>query len=190
MQVEELAIPDIKLITPEKYGDSRGFFSEIFSRRDFESAGISFQPVQENYSWSAAQFTIRGLHWQSPPHAQMKLVHVLQGKILDVAVDLRINSPWFGQHVSAELSAQNWQQLLIPAGFAHGFCTLEPDTGVLYTVDDFYSAEHDTGVRWNDPDIGIAWPADAGGASLSDRDKQLPLLTDCDLPFVYEEQSS
>jgi dTDP-4-dehydrorhamnose 3,5-epimerase len=146
--------------------------------------------AQENYSYSAAKHTVRGLHWQTPPHAQQKMVQVLHGKILDVAVDVRLNSPWFGQHVSVELSANNLQQLYVPAGFAHGFCTLESDTSVLYRVDAFYSAKHDGGIRWNDPNLGIAWPTDSAAAAVSDKDHNLPLLADCELPFLYIEQTS
>ena len=185
MLLSSLDIPDIKLLSPEKHGDARGFFSEIYSQRSLEAAGIRQQFVQENCSFSAAQFTVRGLHWQSPPFVQAKLVQVLKGSILDVAVDLRRQSPWFGQHVAVELSATNWQQLLIPVGFAHGFCTLEPDTMVLYKVDAYYSAEHDEGVRWDDPTIGIDWPAGKDQAVLSTKDQQLPLLADCEPPFTY-----
>ena len=187
MQVETLNIPDIKIISPAKHGDTRGFFSEIYSQRSLASAGIHHQFVQDNCSFSAPRFTVRGLHWQSPPFEQAKLIQVLQGSILDVAVDLRAGSPWFRQHVAVELSAKNWQQLLIPVGFAHGFCTLEPDTMVLYKVDAYYSAENEFGLRWNDPDIGIDWPLAEDQAMLSDKDRQLPLLGDCELPFDFAE---
>ncbi len=185
MHVSSLDIPDIKLLSPEKHGDARGFFSEIYSRRSLEAAGIRQQFVQENCSFSAPQFTVRGLHWQSPPFAQAKLIQVLQGSILDVAVDLRRESPWFGQHVAIELSAENWQQILIPVGFAHGFCTLEADTMVLYKVDAYYSTEHEQGLRWDDPTLGIDWPATKDQAVLSTKDQQLPLLANCKPPFVY-----
>jgi dTDP-4-dehydrorhamnose 3,5-epimerase len=190
MQLEELAIPDIKQLTPDKHVDARGFFSEIFSQRDLHALGIGFDFVQENYSFSAERHTIRGLHLQTPPFAQTKLVQVLQGKILDVAVDIRQGSPWYGQHVSVELSAENWQQLIIPAGFAHGFCTLAENTAVLYKVDALYSAPHDRGVRWDDPALNIAWPVDAKDVVISAKDKSLPELADADLPFIYEQPSS
>jgi dTDP-4-dehydrorhamnose 3,5-epimerase len=190
MHVEALSIPDIKLLTPVKHGDSRGFFSEVYSLRDFQSLGLNFECRQENYSFSRQRNTVRGLHWQTPPFTQAKLIQVVSGCIFDVAVDLRRNSPWYGQHVTAELSADNWQQLLIPAGFAHGFCTLAPDTAVLYKVDAFYSAPHDQGVRWDDPALGIAWPVKSADAVLSSKDQQLPVLADADAPFEYEVQDS
>ncbi|MEC9375324.1 MAG: dTDP-4-dehydrorhamnose 3,5-epimerase [Pseudomonadota bacterium] len=188
MHVEKLAIPDVKLISTDRFVDNRGFFSEIFSQRDFESAGISFKPLQENYSFSSSISTIRGLHWQSPPYAQSKLVNVLQGRIFDVAVDLRLNSPWFGQHITAELSANHSQRLFIPSGFAHGFCSLDKDTAVLYSVDSFYAKECEAGIKWNDPDLDINWPITEKEAVISDKDNELPKLSDCKLSFVYNEQ--
>jgi dTDP-4-dehydrorhamnose 3,5-epimerase len=190
MQVDALEIPDLKLITPVKHSDERGFFSEIYSQRDMEAAGLNPSFLQENCSFSAPKYTVRGLHWQSPPTAQAKLIQVTQGAILDVAVDVRLNSPWFGRHVAVELSADNWQQLLVPVGFAHGFCTLEEDTTVLYKVDAYYSAADDHGLRWNDPTLGIDWPVSADAAILSGKDKNLPMLADCDLPFIYTETQS
>jgi dTDP-4-dehydrorhamnose 3,5-epimerase len=178
MQVVSLAIPDIKLITPQKFGDSRGFFSEVYSRRAFADAGLTTEFVQDNHSLSARAGTIRGLHFQRPPHAQAKLVRVIRGAIFDVAVDLRRGSPSFSRAVSVELSAENWAQLYIPAGFAHGFCTLQPDTEVLYKVDAGYVPTHDTGVLWSDPDIAIVWPEIAAPATLSMKDRALPMLRD------------
>ena len=189
MQVESLDIPDIKLITRPRHGDSRGFFSEIYSDRDFATAGIDYKFVQENCSVSAQANTVRGLHWQTPPCAQTKLVQVLKGAILDVVVDIRVHSPWFGQHIAVELSAENWLQLLVPAGFAHGFCTLDANTTVLYKVDNYYSAQHDCGIRWDDVDLGINWPVTPSTAILSNKDQRLPRLADCSSPFVYSETS-
>lgn len=179
MQIDSLAIPDVKLITPKKFGDHRGFFSETYSRRAFEQAGLNLTFVQDNHSLSAQVGTVRGLHFQKPPVAQTKLVRVTRGAILDVAVDIRKSSPTFGQHVSAVLSAENWQQLLVPIGFAHGFITLEPDTEVLYKVDAFYSPESDAGILWNDPALGIDWQVPPGVTPvLSDKDQALPRFTD------------
>jgi dTDP-4-dehydrorhamnose 3,5-epimerase len=183
MKVTTFAIPDVKLIAPKRFGDSRGFFSETYNKRAFESAGITFDFVQDNHSLSADIGTVRGLHFQRPPFAQTKLVRVARGRILDIAVDLRRASPSYGKSVSAELSADNGLQLLIPAGFAHGFCTLEPNTEVLYKVDAYYAPEHDAGLLWSDPAIHIDWPVAAFAAKLSDRDAKLPLLSQISSPF-------
>ena len=178
MQVDETAIPAVKIITPKKHGDARGFFSEVYNRQAFEAAGLSLDFVQDNHSFSATVGTLRGLHFQTPPFAQDKLVRVARGKILDVAVDVRRASPTFGKHVAVELSAENWRQLLVPAGFAHGFVTLEPMTEVLYKVTALYSAANDRGVAWDDPDIGVAWPLPSEGPTLSDKDRRWPRLKD------------
>lgn len=171
-------IPDVVEIIPRKFGDHRGFFSETFSQKEFESSGLPSVYVQDNHSLSGAVGTIRGLHFQLPPFAQDKLVRVTRGAILDVAVDIRRGSPTFGRHVAVRLSEQDWNQLLIPIGFAHGFCTLEPDTEVQYKVTNYYSPEHDRGILWSDPAIGIPWPVALGEARLSDKDQRLPLLAD------------
>ena len=157
----ELSIPDVRLFTPRRFGDHRGWFTETWSRRTLD---IAF--CQDNMSLSAEVGTIRGLHFQQPPHAQAKLVMVLKGAILDVAVDIRRASPTFGRHVAVELSAAAGNQLLIPRGFAHGFCTLEPGTQVLYKVDDFYAPESDAGIFWADPDLAINWPVRVDQAHL------------------------
>ena len=183
MLVEDTAIPDVKIITPKKFGDRRGFFSETYNRRAAAEAGIHLEFVQDNHSLSADVGTIRGLHFQSAPFAQYKLVRAPRGRILDVAVDLRRSSPTFGRHVAVELSAENWRQLLVPIGFAHGFCTLEPDTEVFYKVTNYYSPAHDHGLAFDDPALGIAWPVDAAKAILSDKDRRLPRLADCPLYF-------
>jgi dTDP-4-dehydrorhamnose 3,5-epimerase len=174
----ELSIPDVRLITPRRFGDHRGWFTETWSRRTLD---IAF--CQDNMSLSAEMGTIRGLHFQKPPHAQAKLIMVLQGAILDVAVDIRRASPTFGQHVAVELSAAAGNQLLIPRGFAHGFCTLEPGTQVMYKVDDFYAPETDAGIFWADPDLAINWPVRVDQAHLSPKDLGLPRLKDIESPF-------
>jgi len=182
--VEHLPLGGLLLITPRKFGDERGFFSETFSAKDLAQAGFSTPFVQDNQSLSREAGTVRGLHFQSPPDAQDKLVRVTRGSILDVAVDIRKGSPTFGRHVAVELSAANWRQLLVPKGFAHGFCTLEPDTEVLYKVTDFYAPQSDGGILWNDPALTIPWP-DFAGSGLSAKDAVLPRLAEIDSPFVY-----
>lgn len=178
LSITSTALPDVKIITPVRHGDSRGFFSETWSQKAFHEAGIQADFVQDNHSLSGPVGTIRGLHFQSAPFAQDKLVRVTRGRILDVAVDLRRSSPTYGRHVAVELSAENWRQLWIPVGFAHGLCTLEPDTEVQYKVTAPYSAAHDHGVLWNDPDIGIDWPVSGDQALLSPKDQKQPRLAD------------
>ena len=183
MIVEETAIPAVKILTPRKFGDHRGFFSETYNRETFAKAGLDLTFVQDNHSMSAAVGTLRGLHFQSHPFAQDKLIRVVRGRILDVAVDIRRASPTFGRHVAVELSAQNWQQLLVPVGFAHGFVTLEPDTEVLYKVTALYSGAHDLGLAFDDPTLGIGWPLPAEGPILSDKDRAHPRLSN--LPAYF-----
>jgi dTDP-4-dehydrorhamnose 3,5-epimerase len=176
MDIQSLAIPEVKLIAPKIFRDERGFLSETYNARSFKAAGIDAGFVQDNHSLSRSKGVVRGLHFQAPPHAQGKLVRVTRGAIFDVAVDIRHGSPTFGRHVSAVLSADNWAQLWIPVGFAHGFCTLEPDTEVLYKVTDYYAPECDRGIEWNDPALGIAWPIAPADAILSPKDaKNAPL---------------
>lgn len=183
MQVEALAIPDVKLVTPRIHRDARGFFSETWSARDLATAGIDAVFVQDNHALSREQGVVRGLHFQIAPHAQGKLVRVVRGAIVDVAVDLRRGSATFGRHVAVELSAENWRQLWVPVGFAHGYATLTPDTEVVYKVTDYYAPAHDRGLLWNDPALAIAWPVDAAGAILSDKDRRQPRLADIGTPF-------
>lgn len=183
LEVISLEIPDVKLIIPKKHGDARGFFSETYNKTAFAAHGINLDFVQDNQSFSAQAGTLRGLHYQSPPFAQDKLVRVVRGRILDVAVDIRRGSPTFGKWVAAEISAEKWNQILVPVGFAHGICTLEPDTELLYKVTNFYSAQHDFGIRWNDPDLGIDWPFSESDMVLSDKDKKQPFLKDMTTPF-------
>jgi dTDP-4-dehydrorhamnose 3,5-epimerase len=180
MTIEFLAtaIAGIKMIVPSKILDPRGSFSEIYRQDDFAAAGLGTDFVQENHSLSADAGTVRGLHFQADPMAQHKLVRVSRGRVFDVAVDLRASSPTYGRHVSAELSAENQQQMFVPVGFAHGFCTLEPHTEVVYKVSQYYAPEHDRGIAWNDPALAIAWPIDATKAILSERDRRLPGLRD------------
>jgi dTDP-4-dehydrorhamnose 3,5-epimerase len=181
--IESTPFDGIKTITPKKLVDSRGFFTEAFNRETLSQAGIAVDFVQDNQSYSAATGTVRGLHFQSPPFAQAKLIRVLRGHILDVAVDLRRASPTYGQAYVCELSAENFKQLFIPIGFAHGFCTLAPDTEVLYKVSNFYAHGHECGLAWDDPAFGIAWPVTADAAVLSDKDRAHPRLADFDSPF-------
>jgi dTDP-4-dehydrorhamnose 3,5-epimerase len=190
LNVETTEIPAVRIVTPRKFGDHRGFFSETYNRRAFAEAGIDLDFVQDNHSLSADRGTIRGLHYQSPPFAQDKLVRVVRGAILDVAVDIRRGSPTFGRHVAARITAEDWNQILVPVGFAHGFVTLEPGTEVIYKVTNYYSREHDHGILWNDSALGIDWGLDAlGGADaavLSDKDTKQPRLAEIESPFAYE----
>ena len=178
VEVIDTAIPDVKILTPEKFGDRRGFFSETYRKRTLDEAGIKLEFVQENDSLSGPTGTIRGLHFQTPPFTQAKLVRVVRGAIFDVAVDLRRNSPTLGRHVTVEISAERWNQVFVPACFAHGFCTLEPDTHVIYKVTKYYAPDHERGLLWNDPALHIDWPVSEAEAVLSDRDRTWPRLAD------------
>jgi dTDP-4-dehydrorhamnose 3,5-epimerase len=178
MQFTRLAIPDVVLIEPKRIGDARGTFSETFRQDRFTAEVGPFVFVQDNQSRSALKGTIRGLHFQREPRAQGKLVRAISGAVLDVAVDIRAVSRSFGRFVTAELSAGNGHQLWVPPGFLHGFCTLTNDVELAYKVTDYYSPEHDAGVRWDDPDIGIPWPVDTSAAVLSEKDRKAPLLRD------------
>lgn len=181
-----LAISEVVEIRPPKYGDHRGFFSEVYKQSAFDEAGLSIDWIQDNQSLSAAVGTVRGLHFQAPPVAQDKLVRVLRGAIYDVAVDIRKGSPNYGKWVGVELSAAKWNQLLVPIGFAHCFMTIEPDTEVLYKVSGPYSKEHEGAIRWNDPALGIDWPDVGAAPTLSEKDEVAPLLADFDSPFTYQ----
>ena len=186
MQIVETEIADVKLIKPVRHMDSRGFFSEVFKESALRDLGIDIDFVQDNHSLSANKGVVRGLHFQIPPFAQAKLLRVTAGSIFDVAVDIRWGSPSFGHHVAAVLSASDWNQIFIPEGFAHGYCTLEPDTEVIYKVSAYYSAEHDRGLLWNDPALGIAWPIPADEALTSDKDRKHPVLSRVPRFFRYE----
>lgn len=180
-----LAIPDVVLIEPRRFHDSRGYFMETFNRREANRLGLYCDFVQDNESLSVHRGTVRGLHFQVPPHSQTKFVRVLSGSIFDVAIDLRRGSPTFGLWCAATLTAGIGNQLYIPRGFAHAYCTLEPHTQVAYKVDDYYAPECDAGLIWNDPDLGIDWPITAQRAILSEKDVALPRLAKFDSPFVY-----
>jgi dTDP-4-dehydrorhamnose 3,5-epimerase len=185
MNFEKLGIAGLLLIEPKKFGDSRGYFMETFRANLFEAEAGPFTFVQDNRSLSAEVGTIRGLHFQLEPRAQGKLVSCIAGALLDVAVDIRTGSPTYGKHVAVELTPDNGRQLWVPPGFAHGFCTLKPDTMISYKVTDYYSAEHDRGLLWNDPAIGIDWPVAADKAHLSEKDQKQPTLADLQANFVF-----
>jgi dTDP-4-dehydrorhamnose 3,5-epimerase len=185
MDVTALDIPEVKLVRPPRFGDGRGVFCEIYNRQSLSLRGISVDFVQDNCSVSQSAGTIRGLHFQAPPMAQAKLVMVLKGRVRDIVVDCRKGSPSFGRHVGVDLDGEDWHQLFVPEGFAHGFCTLEPNTMVLYKVSAPYAPKLDGGILWNDPDLGIDWPIEAEKAVLSDKDRQLPRLRDLASPFNY-----
>lgn len=178
-------IPDIILVKPKRFQDARGYFEETYSQRAYKTGGIPHQFVQDNHSLSAQRGVLRGLHFQTPPHGQDKLVRCTRGSILDVAVDVRKGSPTFGQYVAVELTANNGWQLFIPIGFAHGFCTLEENSEVQYKVTDFYSAKCDGGIAFNDPEIGIEWPFLPEELILSEKDIKHPHLSRFDTPFLY-----
>ncbi len=180
---QKLDIPDVILIEPRTFADSRGFFLETYKKSEFAANGIAGEFVQSNYSHSIRD-TLRGLHYQKPPQAQAKLVMALRGAVFDVAVDIRQGSPTYGQWVGATLSDQNFHMLYIPAGFAHGFCVLSEEADFVYLITAEYTPELDTGIRWNDPAIGVQWPV--AEPLLSTKDTQLPLLKDADTGFVYK----
>lgn len=173
-----LAIADVVLLTLPRFGDDRGFFSETWSRRAFLEQGIDVDFVQDSHSLSADKGTLRGLHFQKAPHAQAKLVRVVRGRILDVAVDIRRSSPTFGRHVAVELSRDAWQALYIPVGFAHGFCTLEADTEILYKLGDDYAPDAERGIHFADPALAIDWPFPPETMVMSEKDAALPSLAD------------
>ncbi|MCT4557735.1 MAG: dTDP-4-dehydrorhamnose 3,5-epimerase [Pelagimonas sp.] len=185
MLVEETALPDVKILTPARFGDTRGFFSESWNKARMSDAGLAYDFVQDNHSLSSKVGTVRGLHMQTPPHAQAKLVRCGRGRLLDVAVDIRRGSPTYGKWIAVELSFENGRQLLIPEGFLHGFVTREPDTEIIYKCSDYYAPECDHAVRFDDPAIGIDWGL-TQDPSLSAKDAEAPLLADLDNPFVYE----
>ena len=186
MEVRTLGLPGLIQLKPRRFADSRGYFVETHNERTLSETGITVRFVQDNESCSALRGTIRGLHFQLPPAAQAKLVRVVRGSVYDVAVDLRVGSPTFGRWEGIELTADGGEQLFVPRGFAHAFCTLEPDTLVAYKVDDFYSPAHDTGLIWNDPTLAIDWPFGSDRAVLSDKDLKLGRFGDFQSPFRFE----
>jgi dTDP-4-dehydrorhamnose 3,5-epimerase len=182
-RVETTNLEGVLLIEPARFADARGFFSETYSRPAYQEIGVSCEFIQDNHSLSRETGTLRGLHFQIAPFAQAKLVRVVHGSVYDVALDIRRTSPTYGRFFAATLSAGNGRQLFVPAGFAHGFCTLEPDTEVFYKVDASFSREHERGVRWNDPLPGIAWPVPDSEAVLNARDRLLPTLDELRADF-------
>jgi dTDP-4-dehydrorhamnose 3,5-epimerase len=176
MQVIETEIPDVKIFIPKRFKDARGFFSETYNADALRGLGVDARFVQDNHSLSVERGVVRGLHYQLEPMAQLKLVRVTRGAILDVAVDIRRSSPTFGKTVAVELSGENWKQIIVPIGFAHGFATLEPNTEVIYKVTNYYSPAHERGIRWNDPDLNINWSFDESIAILSERDRKHPFF--------------
>jgi dTDP-4-dehydrorhamnose 3,5-epimerase len=183
VKIEPTALRDVKIVRTRVFVDSRGYFLETYNRQAFVAAGIKDEFVQDNLSLSKEAGTVRGLHFQTAPYAQAKLIRVERGRILDVAVDLRRSSQTYGRHMAVELSGESGLQLLIPVGFAHGFCTLEPNTEVSYKVTAHYSAAHEKGLAWDDPELGIDWPVDAARAILSEKDTKHPRLAD--LPVCF-----
>ena len=187
--VETFAAPGLVAVTPAKHGDARGFLSETYSRRRFGEIGIDIDFVQDNHTFSAEKGTIRGLHFQTPPHEQGKLVRVARGAVLDLVVDIRHGSPAFGRPIGVELSAENWRQLYVPPGFAHGFCTLTPNAEVLYRMTQYYAASADRGLAFDDPELAIDWPVNPAAAILSDKDRRHPRLRDLPAYFRFEAAS-
>jgi dTDP-4-dehydrorhamnose 3,5-epimerase len=187
LEYRPLEIDGLALLVPSQFADERGFFSETYNARALSEHGFDTVFVQDNHVYSARTGTVRGLHFQRPPHSQVKLVWVTRGSILDVVVDLRRSSKSFGRHIAIALSRKDWCQLLIPAGFAHGYCTLEPDTEVVYKVSDFYAPHCDAGIRWNDPSLAIAWPTVAG-SEVSEKDMSLPFFSDAIIPLQWSER--
>lgn len=188
MIVERLSIPGVVRVRPKRFGDDRGYFSEVFNARMFRQHVCDADFVQDNEALSAVAGTLRGLHFQRSPMAQGKLVRVIRGAIFDVAVDIRRGSPSYGRHVGVRLDGADGDQLWVPVGFAHGYCTLEPDTLVAYKVTNYYSPADDGGVLWNDPAIGIDWPLPAQGPTLSAKDLGLPLLEDLPEQFHFDSE--
>ena len=184
--VTELGISGVLLVSPKRFEDSRGYFMETYHAREFEQLGIRARFLQDNQALSKKAGTIRGLHFQEPPHAQAKLVRAVRGSLFDVAVDLRRGSPTFGHWIGTKLTAASAKQLFIPAEFAHGYCTLEPDTEVAYKCDAYYAVKSEGGILFSDPALGIEWPVAADMATVSDKDRALPLLADIVTPFAME----
>jgi dTDP-4-dehydrorhamnose 3,5-epimerase len=188
MKIERLEIADILLLTPPKIGDARGFFSETFRADMLVGHGVHENFVQDNQAFSARKGVLRGLHYQVPPHAQGKLVRCTRGAILDVAVDIRIGSPSYGRHVAVELSADNWRQLWVPPGFAHGYVTLQDDCEVIYKVTDYYAPECERGIAWDDAALEIDWRVPAGAVILSAKDGKNPKLIDAEPAFSFDRE--
>jgi len=189
VKIEETPLSGLKVITPDRFGDDRGFFSESYSRRRLVGHGIDVEFVQDNHSLSGAVGTVRGLHFQTPPHAQVKLVRCGRGRLWDVAVDIRVGSTSYGAWFGVELSAENGRQLLVPVGFLHGFVTREPDTEIIYKCSDYYAPGCEGAVRFDDPAIGIDWGISAA-AVVSEKDAAAPMLAELSSPFVWDPATS
>jgi dTDP-4-dehydrorhamnose 3,5-epimerase len=182
VKIIETKLQGVLVVEADVFGDNRGFFTESYNKQRFHEAGITHDFIQDNHSYSAEAGTLRGLHYQLSPKGQTKLVRAIAGAIYDVVVDIRKDSPTYGQWVGVILSESNKRQILVPKGFAHGFCTLTPHTQVLYKVDEYYSRDHDRGILWSDPDLGIDWPST--NVILSEKDKVHPVLKDADNNFT------
>jgi len=178
MQIERLAIPEVLLLTPKRFGDHRGWFSQTYVKRELEEAGVTDVFLQDNQAYSSQRGTLRGLHLQIAPEPISKLVRCLKGAIFDVAVDVRRGSPTYGRWAGAELTAESGAQLYCPRGFAHAYVTLTPEAEVFYKIDGYYAPACERGLRWNDPAIGIDWPVAESELVINDRDRNLPLLAD------------
>jgi dTDP-4-dehydrorhamnose 3,5-epimerase len=178
LEAKHLEIPELMMFRSPRNQDRRGYVAPTYSRAYFLSLGIDFAPVHENHCWSPARGTIRGFHWQRPPHVQPKLIRVTRGRILDVNVDLRRSAPTFGRHVKAELAPGDWDQIFVPAGFAHCYCTLEPDTEVIFKLGAYFAPGHAAGLAWNDPDLAIDWPVAERDAIVLDRDLRRPRFSE------------
>lgn len=183
MEIVSTNVPGVLVLRPRCFNDARGYFVETYNERAAKAAGIAAEFVQDNQAFSLRRGTVRALHFQVPPHAQAKLVRVLRGAVYDVAVDLRAGSPTYGRFVAATLTARGGEQIFVPRGFAHGYCTLEADTEVAYKVDDYYAPDCERGLIWNDPTLAIDWPVAAADAVLSDKDRKLPRFADFVSPF-------
>ena len=189
MKIEDTALQGVKLITPRRFVDQRGFFAETWNANVFAEAGIELEFVQDNHSISETTGTVRGLHFQAPPHGQAKLVRCGKGRLFDVAVDIRKGSSTYGNWVGYELSSENGLQLLIPSGFAHGFMTLEPATEIAYKCSNFYFPKAEGALRWDDLAIGIEWPLSVIAPALSEKDAATPGLDGFDSPFSMESEA-
>ena len=186
MQVRTTEIPGVLLLTPRYFNDARGYFVETYNARAARDTGLTAEFVQDNQALSLKRGTVRALHFQMLPKVQAKLVRVLRGSIYDVAVDLRAGSPTYGRWVAATLTAQGGEQIFVPRGFAHGYCTLEDDTEVAYKVDEYYAPDCERGLAWDDPTLSIGWPVSRADAVLSDKDRKLPAFADFASPFRYD----
>jgi dTDP-4-dehydrorhamnose 3,5-epimerase len=188
MTIRELPLPGVFEISPRKFGDERGFFSETYSNAAMKAAGLPVDWVQDNHSYSASNNILRGLHYQTSPMAQDKLIRVVRGSIFDVAVDIRVNSPHYGKWISLIVSAEKWNQMFVPKGFAHGFLTLEPNTEVVYKVTNIYAPECDRSIKWDDPAIGVEWPVHGQVLTLSTKDTNATMLSQHDTGFVFGKE--